>query len=81
MDGEASNQDKEYQIKGRGITMSLLVNILSFTYDDIMFIIYFLGLQNHCSDYSHETKRRLYPRRKPVKNLDSVLQSRETSLC
>ena len=32
------------------------------------------------SDYSHETKRRLYPRRKPMTNLDSVLQSRDITL-
>ena len=37
---------------------------------------YFLGLQNHCSDCSHEIKRHLLLGRKAVKNLDCVLKSR-----
>ena len=38
---------------------------------------YFLGLQNHCSDRSHEIKRRLFLGRKAMTNLDSILESRD----
>ena len=38
---------------------------------------YFLGLQNHCSDHSHEIKRRLFLGRKAMTNLDSILESRD----
>ena len=37
---------------------------------------YFLGLQNHCSDCSHEIKRLLLLERKAMTNLGSVLKSR-----
>ena len=40
----------------------------------------FPGLQNHCSDCSNETKRRLLLGRKATTNLDSVLQSRDITL-
>ena len=33
---------------------------------------YFLGLQNHCSDSSHEIKRLLLLGRKAMTNLDSI---------
>ena len=39
--------------------------------------VYFLGLQNHCSDRSHEIKRRLLLGRKAMTNLDSILESRD----
>ena len=38
---------------------------------------YFLGLQNHCTDRSHEIKRCLLLRRKAMTNLDSILESRD----
>ena len=41
---------------------------------------YFLGLQNHCSDCSHEMKRRLLLGRKAMTNLDSTLKSRDITL-
>ena len=41
---------------------------------------YFLGLQNHCSDRSHEIKRRLLLGRKAMTNLDSILESRDITL-
>ena len=41
---------------------------------------YFLGLENHCSDGSHETERRLLFGRKAMTNLDSILKSRDTTL-
>ena len=39
--------------------------------------VYFLGLQNHCSDCSHEIKRSLLLRRKALTNPDSILKSRD----
>ena len=36
---------------------------------------YFLGLENHCSDGSHETERRLLFGRKAMTNLDSILKA------
>ena len=43
--------------------------------------LYFLGLQNHAdNESSHETKRHLLLGRKTVINLDSILQSRDTTL-
>ena len=42
--------------------------------------LYFLGLQNHCSDCSHEIKRCLLLGRKAMTNLDSVLKSRDVTL-
>ena len=41
---------------------------------------YFLGLQNHCSDCSHEIKRCLLLGRKAVTNLDNILKSRDITL-
>ena len=41
---------------------------------------YFLVLQNHCSDYSHEMKRHLLLGRKAVTSLDSLLKSRPITL-
>ena len=41
---------------------------------------YFLGLQNHCSDCSHEIKRCLLLGRKAMTNLDSILKSKDTTL-
>ena len=41
---------------------------------------HFLGLENHCSDGSHETERRLLFGRKAMTNLDSILKSRDTTL-
>ena len=38
---------------------------------------YFLGLQNHSGDYSHEIKRCLLFGRKAMTNLDSILKSRD----
>ena len=38
---------------------------------------YFLGLQNHFTDRSHEIKRCLLLRRKAMTNLDSILESRD----
>ena len=40
----------------------------------------FPGLQNHCSDCSNETKRRLLLGRKAMINLDSLLKSRDITL-
>ena len=42
--------------------------------------IYFLGLQNHCSDYSHEIKGHLLLARKAMINLDSILKYRDITL-
>ena len=42
--------------------------------------VYFLGLQNHCSDCGHEIKRCLLLGRKPMTNLDSTLKSRDVTL-
>ena len=42
--------------------------------------LYFLELQNHCSDCSHEIKRHLLLRRKAMTNPDSVLKSRDITL-
>ena len=42
--------------------------------------VYFLGLQNHCSDCSHGIKRCLLLGRKAMTNLDSVLKSRDITL-
>ena len=39
--------------------------------------LYLLGLQNHCS---HKIKRRLFLGRKDMKNLDSILKSRDNTL-
>ena len=41
---------------------------------------YFLGLENHCSDGSHETERRLLFGRKAMTNLDSILKTRDITL-
>ena len=41
---------------------------------------YFLGLQNHCSDCSHEIKRRLLVGRRAMTNLNSILKSRDITL-
>ena len=41
---------------------------------------YFGGLQNHCSDYSHEIKRHLLLGRKVMTNLDSILIRRDITL-
>ena len=38
---------------------------------------YFLGLQNHCSDCSHEIEKHLFLERKAMTNLDSILKSRD----
>ena len=43
--------------------------------------LYFGGLQNHCrSNCSHEIKRLLFPGRKAMTNLDSILKSRDITL-
>ena len=42
--------------------------------------LYFLGLQNHCGQCSHEIKSRLLLGRKALTNLDSVLKSRNVTL-
>ena len=42
--------------------------------------LYFFGLQNHCSDSSHEIKRLLLLGRKAMTNLDSILKSRDITL-
>ena len=41
---------------------------------------FFLGLQNHCGDCSHEIKRLLLLGRKVMTNLDSILKSRDITL-
>ena len=41
---------------------------------------HFLGLQNHYSDCSHESKRHLLLGRIPMTNLDSVFKSRDITL-
>ena len=41
---------------------------------------FFLGLQNHCGDCSHEIKRLLLLGRKLMTNLDSILKSRDITL-
>ena len=41
---------------------------------------YFLGLENHCSDGSHETERRLLFGRKAMTNVDSIFKSRDITL-
>ena len=41
---------------------------------------YFLGLQNHCNDCSHETNRHLFLGRKAMTNLDSILKHRDITL-
>ena len=40
----------------------------------------FGGLRSHCSDYSHEIKRRLLLGRKVKTNLDSILKTRDITL-
>ena len=42
--------------------------------------LYFLELQNHCSECSHEIKRYLLLGRKAMTNLDSILKSRDITL-
>ena len=42
--------------------------------------LYFLGLQNHCLDCSHEIKRCFLLERKAMTNLDSILNSRDITL-
>ena len=44
---------------------------------------YFLGLQNHCNDCSHETNRHLFLGRKAMTNLDIFLVylKAEISVC
>ena len=47
--------------------------------------LYCLGLQNHCSDWSHEIKNRqtnkhLLLERKAMTNLDNILKSRDITL-
>ena len=42
--------------------------------------VYFLGLQNHCSDCGHEIKRCLLLGRKAMTNLDSILTSKDITL-
>ena len=41
---------------------------------------YLLGLQNHCGDWGHEIKRHLLLERKAMKNMDSVLRNRDSTL-
>ena len=41
---------------------------------------YFLGLQNHCSDCSHEINRSLLLGRKAMANLDGIFKSRDITL-
>ena len=41
---------------------------------------YFLRLQNHSGDYSHEIKRCLLFGRKAMTNLDCVLKNRDNAL-
>ena len=43
-------------------------------------IFYFLGLQNQCSDCSHEIRRHLLLGRKAMRNLDSISKSRDITL-
>ena len=40
----------------------------------------FLGLQNHCSDCSHEIEKHLFLERKAMTNLDSILTSKDITL-
>ena len=40
----------------------------------------FLGLQNHCSDCSHEIRRHLLLERKAMTSLDSMLESRDITV-
>ena len=42
--------------------------------------LYFGGLENHCSDCSHEIKRCLLLGRKAMINLDNILKSRDITL-
>ena len=42
--------------------------------------LYFLGLQNHCGQCSHEIKSRLLLGRKVMTNLDNILKSRDVTL-
>ena len=42
--------------------------------------LYFLGLQNHCRWFSHDTERHLLLGRKAMTNLDSILKSRDITL-
>ena len=42
--------------------------------------LYFLGLQNHYGDCSHEIQRHLLLGRKAMTNLDSMLKSRDITL-
>ena len=42
--------------------------------------LYFLGLQNYCSDCSHEIKRWLLHGRKALTNLGSMLKGRDVTL-
>ena len=42
--------------------------------------LYFLGLQNHCNDCSHEIKTCLLHGRNAMTNLDSILKSRDITL-
>ena len=41
---------------------------------------YFLGLQNHCGQWPQAIKRHLFLARKAMKNLDSILKSRDITL-
>ena len=41
---------------------------------------YFLGLQNHCGQWPQAIKRHLLLGRKAMKNLDSILKSRDITL-
>ena len=41
---------------------------------------FFLGLQNHCGDCSHEIKRLLLLGRKLMTNLDSISKSKDITL-
>ena len=41
---------------------------------------YLLGLQNHCSDCSHEINRSLLLGRKAMANLDGIFKSRDITL-
>ena len=42
--------------------------------------LYFLGLQNHCNDCSHEIKTCLLHGRNAMTNLDSILKSKNITL-
>ena len=42
--------------------------------------LYFLGLQNHCRWFSHDTERHLLLGRKAMTNLDSILKSSDITL-